>query len=420
MIFSTLVLLSLSSPLLAVVIPQNSPPPLTTPSTAPPSVAAAGRYIVKFKTPEKVASAAAFISSKTAKASRASLATVASAQGVSVDALGYGVRRQFQSDIFSGLTVTLDENDKRSFAAAYGDHIEYMEPDKVAYATNVRIDNPPSWGQLRVATWEPFYNLNAVEFAGAGGSGVDVYVLDTGITPDHPSFEGRAKRWKNYVKEEGPEDKNGHGTHVAGTIASSKYGIARNANVYGVKVLNADGSGLFSRIIAAMDDIAQIARPCKTVINLSLSGEYSKSLNDAMEKARKKGIIVVVAAGNDHINACQRSPASSVHVLTVGASDEKDQQTSFSNYGKCVDIFAPGSGITSLDSKGHRDEARVLSGTSMAAPHVAAVCALYMSMKSYRTIDELVYDIQGWSHEVVGGTAPGSGRGLVFANPNKL
>jgi len=135
-----------------------------------------------------------------------------------------------------------------------------------------------------------------------------------------------------------------------------------------------------------------------------------------MGQARRKGVVVVVAAGNEHQDACRLSPASSTHVVTVGATDTRDQTANFSNWGKCVDVFGPGTDIVSLD-KGGNDRSAVMSGTSMASPHVAGIFALYMSIKSYKTADAVVRDVLGWSHRCVKGTRTGSGKGLVYANP---
>jgi len=259
-------------------------------------------------------------------------------------------------------------------------------------------------------------NTDKYAYPNAAGDGVDVYILDTGVKADHSSFEGRAQLLKNFVREEPAIDLNGHGTHVAGTIGSAKYGIAKKAHIYGIKVLDAKGSGLYSRIISAIDFVVKRARKGKTVINLSLAGEYSKALNDVMKAARTHGVVVVVAAGNEHQNACNLSPASSVHVMTVGATDRSDQTAEFSNWGKCVDVFAPGVDIVSLGLRSN-DQSAIMSGTSMASPHVAGVVALFMSLKSYDSADAVVRDVLGWSHRCVKGVATGSGTGIVYANP---
>jgi len=252
-------------------------------------------------------------------------------------------------------------------------------------------------------------------FPSNAGSGVDVYVLDTGLQTNHKSFQGRAKLIRNFVREESAEDRNGHGTHVGGTIGSALYGVAKKANIYGIKVLSTEGSGLYSRIIAAVDYVVQHAKPGRTVINLSLAGEYSEALNDAMRNARKAGVVVVVAAGNEGQDACKLSPASSKYVVTVGASDPEDGVADFSNWGKCVDIFAPGTDIVSLDPK-YNDKKAVMSGTSMASPHVAAIVAVYMSVKNYKNAEEPIKDLFGWARRCVKGSLRGSGNGLAYLN----
>jgi len=327
----------------------------------------------------------------------------------------YGVRSTYNPKFYNGLSAVLTPDHLEELKQAHGESIEYIEPDGSAYATAVQ-SSPPSWGLIRVGEWQNKLSINKYAYPNAAGAGVDVYVLDTGVKTSHSSFEGRAKMVKNFVREEGPEDNNGHGTHVAGTIASAKYGIAKKAHIFGIKVLNAQGSGLYSRIISAIDYVVKHARPGKTVVNLSLAGEYSKALNDVMKAARKRGVVVVVAAGNEHQNACNLSPASSVHVLTVGATDKSDNTAQFSNWGKCVDVFAPGVDIISLGRR-RNDEAATMSGTSMASPHVAGIVALYMSLKSYTSADNVVRDVLGWSNRVVKGAMSGSGKGLVYANP---
>jgi len=379
-------------------------------------IASAGlehRYIIKLKPHVEAKDFSGYVSAKTASASGAKLASVASAFGTSEDASPYGVRRHFNKTIFNGLSAVLTQDDVAELKAEKGHEIEYIEPDNLAYALGVQ-QNPPSWGLSRVGNWNT--GAHQYTYPDAAGQGVDVYILDTGLNPNHPSFGGRAKMAKNFVREEGPTDGNGHGTHVAGTIGSSLYGVAKKVRIHGVKVLNTQGSGLYSRIMSAIDYVVSVARPGKTVVNLSLAGDYSRALNDAMAAARKKGVVVVVAAGNEHQDACRLSPASSVHVLTVGATDPQDQTARFSNWGKCVDVYGPGTDIVSLDKSGG-DRKAVMSGTSMASPHVAGIVALFMSVKSYNNADSVVRDVLGWSHRCVKGTQGGSGKGMVYANP---
>jgi len=389
--------------------------PLHIPKKGQASAASAkktsGRYIIKFKSKGSVQAATKYIATQAAKASKASIASVTNPSSPAA----YGVRQVYHSKVLNGMTAKLSKTDLEDFKQAHKDEIEYIEPDRQAYATAVQ-QNVPSWGLTRVGYWQNVLDTKRnYPFPANAGNGVDVYVLDTGLQTNHASFQGRAKLIRNYVREESADDLNGHGTHVGGTIGSALFGIAKRARIYGMKVLNAEGSGLYSRIIAAVDYVVEHAKPGRTVINLSLAGEYSEALNDAMKNARKAGVVVVVAAGNESQNACSLSPASSKFVVTVGATDPEDQVADFSNWGKCVDVFAPGVDIISLDPK-YNDRQAKMSGTSMASPHVAAVVALYMSVKKYRNAEECIKDLLGWARRCVKGNLRGSGNGLVYVN----
>lgn len=295
----------------------------------------------------------------------------------------------------------------------YGDRIEYIEPDLNVYPTGTQQGAP--WGLARVGGWGAAASKNSYEYPSAAGEGVDVYILDTGLVVSHPSFEGRAKFAQSFVNGQGAADPVGHGTHVAGTVGSSKYGVAKKANIFGVKVLGDNRDGTYSSVIEGIQFVTKRARPGKTVINMSLAGAKAQSMEDALAAARKAGVVVVVAAGNNRQDACSYGPANSPHALTVGATDQNDNTASFSNYGKCVDVFAPGVSIDSLGNRGN-DEVANMQGTSMAAPHVAGIAALYMSMKNYNNADDVVKDILGWSDRCVKGVGTGSGKGLVYAN----
>jgi len=369
---------------------------------------------MKFKEPSHMATVSSFVKAQAAQASQATLASVSSSQGISPEAVSYGVDKTFNSTFLNAMSVTLSSDDIEEVKKRYGEKIEYIEPDQLGYAEGMQQGAP--WGIVRVGQWGAARG-NTYQYPDTAGQGVDVYVLDSGLVASHPSFEGRAKFVRNFVPRSSNGDVIGHGTHVAGTIGSSKYGVAKKANIYSLKVLGDDGNGPYSSIIAAIQFVTGRAKPGKTIINMSLAGGASRALNDAVAAARKAGVVVVVAAGNEHQNACNVSPASSPHVLTVGATDNRDNTASFSNWGKCVDVFAPGVSITSLGKRGNDDTA-VMQGTSMAAPHVAGVVALYMSMKSYNNADDVVRDVLGWSHRCVRGAAQGSSRGLVYANAN--
>ncbi|KAI9098753.1 peptidase S8/S53 domain-containing protein [Phlyctochytrium arcticum] len=212
------------------------------------------------------------------------------------------------------------------------------------------------------------------------GEGVDVYVIDSGIFTSHPDFEGRAKLGKSFTGDQG--DLNGHGTHVAGTIAGKTFGVARKANVISVTVMNAKGSGASSNIIAGIEWAAQAAKQSgrPSVANLSLGGGgVQAAMDKAIQALVSAGVATFVAAGNDRKDACTSSPAASPGSYTIGASSEGQKWAGkFSDMGKCVKAIAPGDQILSASNKGG---SKILSGTSMASPHAAGVAAVALSAK---------------------------------------
>ena len=207
------------------------------------------------------------------------------------------------------------------------------------------------------------------------GAGVRAYIIDTGIRLTHSEFGGRAT-WGTNTAGGKNDDCNGHGTHVAGTVGGSRYGVAKGVSLVSVKVLNCAGSGTTTGVVAGIEWVtANGVKPA--VANMSLGGGASSAIDGAVNNAVGSGITFAVAAGNSNANACNYSPARAPAAITVGATTNTDARASYSNYGDCVDIFAPGSSITSAWNK-NDSQTKTISGTSMASPHVAGVAALYL------------------------------------------
>jgi len=253
-------------------------------------------------------------------------------------------------------------------ALQHNPNVDYVEED--AHVQNSATQSGATWGidrtDQRALPLSGTYNYTST------ASTVYAYVIDTGIQTSHAQFGGRAAVAYDATGGNG-QDCNGHGTHVAGTIGASTYGLAKSVRLRGVRVLNCQGSGTSSGVIAGIDWV-RINKISPAVANMSLGGGYSSAQNTAVTNLVNSGVFVAVAAGNENQNACNVSPASAAAVTTVAASDRNDTRASFSNYGSCVDIYAPGVSITSTWLNGGTN---TISGTSMASPHVAGVAALY-------------------------------------------
>lgn len=251
-----------------------------------------------------------------------------------------------------------------------------IEPDRPA-TLFVDDTSPDSWGLDRID--EPTLPLDGRFHTRSDGAGADIYVIDTGVDARHPSFGGRVEAGIDFVGDgyAATSDPHGHGTHVAGTAAGDDFGVARGARIIPVRVLDVNGSGYFSAVEAALDwVVAEAARRGRPAIaNLSLGGYgVITSTVEAVERATAAGVLVVVAAGNSSASACTFTPGGAApSALTVAATDHTDTRAAYSNAGPCVDLFAPGSAIVSARSGGG---SATLSGTSMAAPHVAGAAAL--------------------------------------------
>jgi subtilisin family serine protease len=253
--------------------------------------------------------------------------------------------------------------------------VAYVEQDRRMTKAGTQV-NPPSWGLDRIdqsaLPVDRSYNFPAT------ADNVHAYVIDSGIRIDHQDFGGRASYGYDFVDNDADaSDCNGHGTHVAGTIGGSRYGVAKDARLVAVRVLNCDGSGTAEGIVAGIDWVTRNAvKPA--VANMSIGGARIQAVDTAVRASIASGVTYAVAAGNENQDACTRTPAAVAEAITVGATDETDFRASFSNYGNCVDLFAPGVNITSAWMSGDSAEG-TLSGTSMASPHVAGAAALVLS-----------------------------------------
>ena len=266
-----------------------------------------------------------------------------------------------------------------------------VEVDSTVHALKAQNQIGAPWGLSRISHREKLglANFNQYVFDGTAGEGVTAYVIDTGIHVTHQEFEGRAVWGATIPTDDVDDDGNGHGTHCAGTIASKTYGISKNAKLVAVKVLGSNGSGTMSDVIKGVEFAANShikeAKAAKknfkgSTANMSLGGGKSPSLDMAVNAAVKAGIHFAVAAGNDNSDACDSSPAAATGPVTVGASTLSDSRAYFSNYGKCVDIFAPGLNILSTYT-GSDSATAVLSGTSMASPHVCGLLTYFLSLQ---------------------------------------
>jgi serine protease len=275
--------------------------------------------------------------------------------------------------------------DVLAFQRQHDDLLEFIEADQEVHVAACASQSGADWGLDR--TDQKTINLDGVfRYDSVAGAGVDAYIVDTGILTTHTDFGGRATWGANYADSTN-SDCNGHGTHVAGTVGGTVYGIAKKVNLIAVKVLNCAGSGTNSGVISGIqyvsDQYSRTRRP--SVANMSLGGSKSTATNNAVAAAVSAGVTFVVAAGNENQDACNVSPASTPTAVTVGATTidavggvDKDVRASFSNYGTCVTLLAPGELIKSAWI-GSNSATRTISGTSMASPHACGVAALYLA-----------------------------------------
>jgi subtilisin family serine protease len=250
--------------------------------------------------------------------------------------------------------------------------VDYVEQDQTVSLVQ-EFENNATWGLDRIDQADR--PLDLLYHYNGGGAGTTAFIIDTGIRADHVEFGNRVLSGYTAISDGGgTADCNGHGTHVSGTVGGTTWGVAKQVTLTPVRVLDCRGSGSWSGVISGIDWVAANA-PAHSVANMSLGGGKSASVNSAVAGAVSKGVTMVVAAGNSSADACNYSPASEPTAVTVGATTSTDARASYSNYGTCVDIFAPGTNITSAWNTSS-SATSTISGTSMASPHVTGVAAL--------------------------------------------
>ena len=292
--------------------------------------------------------------------------------------------------------------------------VQTVEPDHVVSVSAVQAS--ATWGLDRSDQRGRVID-GKFAYPDAGAKGVHVYLLDSGINTAHIEFTSRIGNGRNFVSDKASTDVadcNGHGTHVASTAAGTLYGVAKKATVHAVRVLGCDGKGATSGVIAGVDWItANHVKPA--VVNLSIGSGASSSLDNAVKKIIAAGVSFVAAAGNDNADACASSPGRVAEVITVGATTSADAKASFSNYGSCLDLWAPGSGITGALYSSNSGS-KSMSGTSMASPHVAGAVALLLarggSPTPARTRDLLI--AESTANALTGSLGSGSPNNLLF------
>lgn len=289
-----------------------------------------------------------------------------------VESLGGKIQFTYGTAL-EGFTATMPEEALKTIQQ--DPNIAFIEADQIVSINDTQTN--ATWGLDRIDQRD--LPLSTTYTYNQTGAGVAAYIIDTGIRRTHNDFGGRALHGYTAINDgNGSNDCNGHGTHVAGTVGGATYGVAKQVTLYAVRVLNCSGSGTNSGVIAGVDWVTQHHTGNNpAVANMSLGGGASSALDTAVNNSINDGVTYVVAAGNSNANACNYSPARVAAAVTVGSTTSSDARSSFSNFGTCLDIFAPGSSITSAWHTSNT-ATNTISGTSMASPHVAGAAALYL------------------------------------------
>ncbi|KAK7747782.1 hypothetical protein SLS62_008818 [Diatrype stigma] len=353
-------LLSLLPLALAVPAKRAQPAPLLKPR-APADQLIADKYIVKFKK-----------------------GTVSASVEDAVSILAEGADHKYNT-VFKGFAGTLDAS-ALDLLRAHPD-VEYIEQDAIVTINAYTTQSGAPWGLGRISHTDG--GSTDYTYDDTAGAGTCAYIIDTGIEDTHPEFEGRATQLTSFASTDA--DGNGHGTHVAGTIGSASYGVAKATTLFGVKVLDDGGSGTYAAVIAGIDFVAsdhatQDSCAGGAVANMSLGGAQSTAVNEAAAELISSGVFLAVAAGNNADDAEYYSPASEPTVCTVGAVEDGDAIAYYSNYGELVDVFAPGTDVLSTWIGG---ETNTISGTSMATPHITGLGAYLAGLEGFPGAEEL-------------------------------
>ena len=392
--------------LFLLLAPGAAAPPGLQPATAVLHAQAGGQAAEKFRrSPRRVPDRYIVVLHEWAAGPRGVGAAAASVAAMLASNHGGSVERVYQNALL-GFSIRMPE--ARARQLSLDERVAFVEEDGIVEAVAEQA-NPP-WGLDRID--QRALPLNQTYSYDPTGQGVRAYVIDTGIRFSHADFGGRAISGFDAIDGGTADDCNGHGTHVAGTIGGNTYGVAKGVTLVGVRVLNCQGSGTNAQVISGIDWVSSDHDAGeRAVANMSLGGGASSALDTAVINSINDGVTYAIAAGNSNANACNYSPARVAAAITVGATGSNDARASFSNYGTCVDIFAPGVGILSAWYTSNT-ATNTISGTSMATPHVAGVAALYLQDNAATPLQVRDTIVNSATAGVV--TNPGSG------SPNRL